>query len=75
MDARVAVDGHLISAAGVTAGLDAALARSLSRGEMHSGTPESAPNEVLKSFQKKYPDPRLRRLTRELWSHFLALSH
>ena len=72
VDARVVVDGNLISAAGVTAGLDAALALvSLLRGDaaaqeiqlaieyapnpiFHSGTPESAPDEVLKSFQKKY---------------------
>jgi cyclohexyl-isocyanide hydratase len=72
VDARVAVDGHFISAAGVTAGLDAALALvALLRGDaaaqeiqlaieyapnpiFHSGTPESAPEAVLKSFQKKY---------------------
>jgi cyclohexyl-isocyanide hydratase len=71
-DARVAVDGNMISAAGVTAGLDAALALvSLLRGEaaaqeiqlaieyapnpiFHSGNPESAPAEVLESFQRKY---------------------
>lgn len=71
-DARVAVDGNIISAAGVTAGLDAALVLvSLLRGDaaaqeiqlaieyapkpiFHSGTPESAPEEVLESFQKKY---------------------
>ena len=73
-DARVAVDGNIISAAGVTAGLDAALVVvSLLRGDaaaqeiqlaieyapnpvFDSGTPESAPAEVLKSFQKRY-DP------------------
>ncbi|MBW0000067.1 MAG: DJ-1/PfpI family protein [Verrucomicrobia bacterium] len=72
VDARVVVDGNLISAAGVTAGLDAALALvSLLRGDaaaqeiqlaieyapnpvFHAGTPEGAPAEVLKSFQKKY---------------------
>lgn len=72
VDARVVVDGNLISAAGVTAGLDAALLLvSLLRGDaaaqeiqlaieyapnpvFHSGTPESAPAEVLKSFQNKY---------------------
>lgn len=72
VDARVVVDGSLISAAGVTAGLDGALALvSLLRGDaaaqeiqlaieyapnpiFHSGTPESAPPAVLKSFQKKY---------------------
>jgi cyclohexyl-isocyanide hydratase len=72
VDARVVVDGNLISAAGVTAGLDGALALvSLLRGDaaaqeiqlaieyapnpiFHSGTPESAPADVLKSFQKKY---------------------
>ena len=71
-DARVAVDGNIISAAGVTAGLDAALVLvSLLRGDaaaqeiqlaieydpnpvFHSGTPESAPTEVLGSFQRKY---------------------
>jgi cyclohexyl-isocyanide hydratase len=72
VDARVVVDGNIISTAGVTAGLDAALVLvSLLRGEaaaqeiqlaieyapnpvFHSGTPESAPTEVLKSFQNKY---------------------
>jgi len=72
VDARVVVDGPLISAAGVTAGLDAALALvALLRGDavaqeiqlaieyapnpiFHSGTPENAPAEVLKSFQRKY---------------------
>lgn len=71
-DARVVVDGNMISAAGVTAGLDAALVVvSLLRGDaaaqeiqlaieyapnpvFNSGTPESAPAEVLQSFQKKY---------------------
>jgi len=71
-DARIAVDGNIISAAGVTAGLDAALVlASLLRGDavaqeiqlaieyepnpvFHSGTPESAPAEVLERFQKKY---------------------
>lgn len=69
-DARV-VDGNIISAAGVTAGLVAALALvSLLRGDaaaqeiqlaeyapnpiFDSGTPESAPAEVLDRFQKKY---------------------
>jgi cyclohexyl-isocyanide hydratase len=72
VDARVVVDGNIISAAGVTAGLDAALVLvSLLRGDaaaqeiqlaieyapnpvFHSGTPESAPSQVLQSFQKKY---------------------
>src|SRR5215469_2706289 len=71
-DARVVADGNIISAAGVTAGLDAALVLvSLLRGEaaaqeiqlaieyapnpvFHSGTPESAPTEVLASFRQKY---------------------
>src|SRR5580692_6694398 len=71
-DARVVVDGNFISAAGVTAGLDAALVLvSLLRGDaaaqeiqlaieyapnpvFNSGTPESAPHEVLQSFQTKY---------------------
>ena len=73
------VDGDLISAAGVTAGLDGALALvSLLRGDaaaqeiqlaieyapnpiFHSGTPESAPADVLKSFQKKYEPIRTAR--------------
>ena len=72
VDARVVADGNLISAAGVTAGLDAALALvSFLRGDaaaqeiqlaieyapnpvFHSGTPESAPAEVLEKFQTKY---------------------
>jgi cyclohexyl-isocyanide hydratase len=72
VDARVVVDGDFISAAGVTAGLDGALALvSLLRGDaaaqeiqlaieyapnpiFHSGTPENAPADVLKSFQSKY---------------------
>lgn len=71
-DARVVVDGNLISAAGVTAGLDASLVLvSLLRGDavaqeiqlameyapnpiFTSGTPESAPSEVVESFWKKY---------------------
>ncbi len=71
-DARVVVDGNFISAAGVTAGLDAALVLvSLLRGNaaaqeiqlaieyapnpvFNSGTPESAPHEVLRNFQAKY---------------------
>lgn len=81
VDARVAVDGNIISAAGVTAGLDAALALvALLRGDtaaqeiqlaieyapnpiFHSGTPESASAEVLKSFQKKYEPIRIARET------------
>ena len=71
-DARVVADGNIISAAGVTAGLDAALVLvSLLRGDaaaqeiqlaieyasdpvFHSGTPDTAPPEVLESFQRKY---------------------
>lgn len=71
-DARVVVDGNIISAAGVTAGLDAALVLvSLLRGDaaaqeiqlaieyapnpiFTSGTPGTAPAEVLKSFRKRY---------------------
>ena len=71
-DARVVVDGNLISAAGVTAGLDASLVLvSLLRGDavaqeiqlameyapnpiFNSGTPDSAPTEVVESFWKKY---------------------
>jgi cyclohexyl-isocyanide hydratase len=72
VDARVAVDGNIISAAGVTAGLDAALVLvSLLRGDaaaqeiqlaieyapdpvFYSGTPDTAPPEVLESFRRKY---------------------
>jgi cyclohexyl-isocyanide hydratase len=72
VDARVVVDGNIISAAGVTAGLDGALALvSLLRGDaaaqeiqlaieyapnpiFQSGTPESAPADVLRNFQNKY---------------------
>jgi hypothetical protein len=71
-DATAVIDGNLISAAGVTAGLDGALVLvSLLRGDaaaqeiqlaieyaptpiFDSGTPESAPAEVLESFRKKY---------------------
>ena len=71
-DARVAADGNIVSAAGVTAGLDASLVLvSLLRGDavaqeiqlaieydpnpiFLSGDPDSAPTEVLESFQKKY---------------------
>lgn len=71
-DARVVVDGNMISAAGVTAGLDAALVLvSLLRGAaaaeeiqlaieyapdpvFHSGTPDTAPPEVLENFRRKY---------------------
>lgn len=74
VDARVVVDGNLISAAGVTAGIDAALVIvSLLRGDaaaqeiqlaieyapnpvFNSGTPDTAPPEVLECFQRKY-DP------------------
>jgi cyclohexyl-isocyanide hydratase len=69
---RVVVDGNLITAAGVTAGLDAALVvASLLRGDeiaqeiqlsiqyapnpvFHSGTPDTAPTEVLKAFNESY---------------------
>jgi cyclohexyl-isocyanide hydratase len=72
VDARVVVDGNFISAAGVTAGLDAALVLvSLLRGDaaaqeiqlaieyapnpvFNSGTPDTAPANVLESFQNKY---------------------
>lgn len=78
-DARVVVDGGIISAAGVTAGLDAALVLvSLLRGDaaaqeiqlaieyapnpvFHSGSPESAPAEVLQSFQRNYEPIRAAR--------------
>jgi cyclohexyl-isocyanide hydratase len=69
---RVVVDGNLVTAAGVTAGLDAALlVASLLRGEaiaqeiqlsieyapnpvFQSGTPETAPAEVLQAFNESY---------------------
>jgi cyclohexyl-isocyanide hydratase len=69
---RVVVDGNLVTAAGTTAGLDAALVvASLLRGDavaqeiqlsiqyapnpvFHSGTPETAPAEVLHAFNKSY---------------------
>jgi cyclohexyl-isocyanide hydratase len=72
VDARVVVDGNIISAAGVTAGLDAALVLvSLLRGDataqeiqlaieyapapiFDSGTPDTAPPDVLESFRRKY---------------------
>jgi len=79
-DARVVVvDGNYISAAGVTAGLDAALVLiSLLREDaaaqeiqlaieyapnpvFNRGTPESAPHEVLQSFQTKYEPIRTAR--------------
>jgi cyclohexyl-isocyanide hydratase len=72
VDARVAVDGNIVSAAGVTAGLDAALVlTALLRGDaaaqeiqlaieyapdpvFRSGTPDTAPAEVVESFRQKY---------------------
>jgi cyclohexyl-isocyanide hydratase len=69
---RVVVDANLVTAAGVTAGLDGALVvASLLRGDaaaqeiqlsiqyapnpvFHSGTPETAPPEVLQAFNKSY---------------------
>jgi len=69
---RVVVDGNLVTAAGVTAGLDAALVvPSLLLGGaiaqeiqlstqyapnpvFHSGTPDSAPVEVLRAFNESY---------------------
>jgi cyclohexyl-isocyanide hydratase len=69
---RVVIDGNLVTAAGVTAGLDAALVvASLLRGDaiaqeiqlsiqyapnpvFHSGTPETAPAEVLRAFNQGY---------------------
>lgn len=69
---RVVVDGNLVTAAGVTAGLDAALVvASLLRGDtvaqeiqlsiqyapnpvFHSGTPDTAPAEVLRAFNESY---------------------
>jgi len=69
---RVVVDGNLVTAAGVTAGLDGALVvTSLLRGDaiaqeiqlsiqyapnpvFHSGTPDTAPAEVLQAFNESY---------------------
>jgi cyclohexyl-isocyanide hydratase len=69
---RVVVDGQLVTAAGVTAGLDAALVvAALLRGDaiaqeiqlsiqyapnpvFHSGTPDTAPAEVLQAFNESY---------------------
>lgn len=69
---RVVVDGNLVTAAGVTAGLDGALVvASLLRGDaiaqeiqlsiqyapnpvFHSGTPDTAPAEVLRAFNESY---------------------
>jgi cyclohexyl-isocyanide hydratase len=69
---RVVVDGNLVTAAGVTAGLDAALVvASLMRGDaiaqeiqlsiqyapnpvFQSGTPDTAPAEVLQAFNESY---------------------
>jgi cyclohexyl-isocyanide hydratase len=69
---RVVVDGNLVTAAGTTAGIDAALVvASLLRGDaiaqeiqlsiqyapnpvFHSGTPETAPAEVLHAFNESY---------------------
>jgi cyclohexyl-isocyanide hydratase len=66
------VDGNLVTAAGVTAGLDAALVvASLLRGDavaqeiqlsveyapnpvFHSGTPDTAPAQVLQAFNESY---------------------
>lgn len=72
VDQRVVVDGPVISAAGVTAGIDGALqVAALLRGELiaqriqldiqyapeppfHSGTPDTAPREVLQAAKAKY---------------------
>ena len=77
--ARVVVDGNLISAAGVTAGIDGALViASLLRGDavaqeiqlsieyapepvFHSGTPDTAPPEVLKAFFAHYGETKASR--------------
>jgi cyclohexyl-isocyanide hydratase len=71
---RVVVDGNLVSAAGVTAGIDGALVlASLLRGDLtaeeiqlsieyapnpifHSGTPDTAPGEVIRRFQTRYQE-------------------
>jgi len=69
---RVVLDGNLVTAAGATAGLDAALVvASLLRGDpiaqeiqlsiqyspnpvFHSGTPDTAPAEILRAFNETY---------------------
>jgi cyclohexyl-isocyanide hydratase len=84
VDARVVVDGNIISAAGVTAGQDAALVLvSLLRGDaaaqeiqlaieyapapiFDSGTPDTAPPEVLQSFRRKYEPVGVARETEAL---------
>ena len=91
VDARVAVDGNVISAAGVTAGLDASLALvSLLRGDapaqeiqlaieyapnpiFRSGTPDTAPPEVLESFRRKYEPIGVARETEALRHAALAV--
>jgi cyclohexyl-isocyanide hydratase len=92
VDARVAVDGNIISAAGVTAGLDAALVLvSLLRGDaaaqeiqlaieyapdpvFHSGTPDTAPAEVLENFRRKY-EPIAAAREEEALRHAASGSH
>ncbi len=72
VDQRVVVDGNLISAAGVTAGIDGAIKlAAMLRGDQvaqqiqldiqyapeppfHSGTPRTAPREVLRAVKAKY---------------------
>jgi cyclohexyl-isocyanide hydratase len=72
VQSRLVIDGNVVTAAGVTAGLDAALVvASLLRGTaiapeiqlsiqyapnpaFHSGTPDTAPVEVLQAFNESY---------------------
>jgi cyclohexyl-isocyanide hydratase len=76
---RVVVDGNLVTSAGVTAGLDAALVvASLLRGDstaeqiqlsiqyapdpvFHSGTPDTASDEVIRAFDESYREVKASR--------------
>lgn len=87
---RVVVDGNLVSAAGVTAGLDGALvAASLLRGDaaaeeiqlsieyapapvFQAGSPDSASEEVVGSFSRRYEPMRI---ARELDAQRYAETH
>jgi hypothetical protein len=79
---RVVVDGKLVNAAGVTAGIDGALTvASLLRGDQvaqeiqlgieyapeppfHSGTPASAPPEMLRAVENRISGLTMKRLSR-----------
>ena len=90
---RVVVDGKLISAAGVTAGLDGALTvAAMLRGQsvaeeiqldiayapdppFHSGTPETAPPDVVKAFFAKYgPVKESREAEARRFAHKLGIA-